>query len=79
MGFRGAALNPVDFARRVTVPTLLVHGSEDERVHLDEVEAIADALAGPHDVVVFTGAGHVGLRAFNPRVWDGAVREFLAR
>lgn len=79
MGFRGAALNPVEFAVHVTVPTLLLSGSKDERVHLDEVEAIAGALAGPHDVVVFTGAGHVGLRAFNPGLWDGAVMEFLAR
>lgn len=79
MGFRGASLNPVDFARHVTVPTLLLHGSKDERVHLDEVESIADALAGPHDIVVFTGAGHVGLRASNPRLWDGAVMEFLSR
>jgi len=78
MGFRGADLNPVEFAANVTVPTLLLSGSKDERVHMDEIQAIAEALGGPHDVVVFTGAGHVGLRAFNPGLWDRAVLGFLA-
>lgn len=77
LGFSGAAMNPVDFAARVHVPTLLLHGSEDERVRVDEVQGVAEALAGPHDLVVFPGAGHVGLRGFDPRLWDRAVLDFL--
>jgi hypothetical protein len=79
LGFDGFAMEPVAFATRVATPTLLLQGTDDPRVHLDEITAIGDALAGPHDVVVFPGAGHVGLYAADPRLWRQAVGDFLGR
>lgn len=79
LGFDGFAMEPVAFATRVAAPTLLLHGTDDPRVHLDEIAAIGDALAGPHDVVVFPGVGHVGLHGADPRLWRQAVRDFLGR
>lgn len=79
LGFNGFAMNPVEFASRVHVPTLLLHGSEDARVRLEEVRAIDAALAGPHALEVFEGAGHIGLYAADPGKWEIAVLGFLDR
>jgi hypothetical protein len=79
MGFDAFSLNPVEYARHVAVPTLLLAGERDPRVHLDEIHAIADALAGPHDLTVFPGAGHVGLFRADPDRWRTAVRAFVDR
>lgn len=76
-GFDGFAHDPVHYARSVSVPTLLLHGEGDPRVHVPEVMAIANALAGPHEVALFPGAGHEGLIAADRARWEGAVRAFL--
>lgn len=79
LGFNGFAMNPVEFASRVSVPTLVLHGSEDARVRLDEVRTIDAALAGPHALEVFEGAGHVGLYAADPARWERVVTAFVER
>ena len=56
VGFNGFRQNPVEYAQTVRVPTLLLIGEQDPRVHVDEVESIASALLGPKQVVVFPGA-----------------------
>jgi hypothetical protein len=76
-GFYGPGYAPVEDAVHVTVPTLLLHGAEDARVHLDEARAIDAALGGPHRLEVFPGVGHVGLRTQDPARWGAAVREWL--
>ncbi len=78
LGFNGFALNPVDYARDVHVPTLLLTGGADPRVHPDEVRAIDAALAGPHELTLFPGAGHVGLQAADAALWDSTIASFLA-
>ncbi len=77
VGFNGFAHNPVEYARRVRVPTLILHGEEDPRVKPEEVQAIADALAGPNEVELFPGAGHVGLIAADRDRWISTVSAWL--
>ena len=79
LGFDGFAMDPVAFAAHVRVPTLLLHGAEDPRVRLDEVESIGAALAGPHELVPFPQAAHVGLYGADPDRWRDAVDSFLDR
>jgi len=45
-------------ARRVRVPTLLLHGAQDRLVPAVQAREIEGALAGPRALVVIDGAGH---------------------
>lgn len=77
-GFNGFRHAPVDYARGVTVPTLLMQGDRDDRVSLAEARAIHAALAGPKQLEVFEGVGHVSLVAARPEQWTRVVSAFLA-
>lgn len=79
LGFNGFAMNPVEFAANIHVPTLLLVGESDPRARPVEVESIRAALDGPAEVVVFPGAGHVGLYAADAEFWHSAVTGFLDR
>lgn len=78
LGYDAFAMNPVESAAQVTVPTLLLDGADDAYVRGDEIRAIDAALQGPHSLVFVPGAKHQGLFAF-PETWVPAVDAFLAR
>lgn len=59
--------------RRVTVPTLVVHGREDP-IPLESSEAVADAIGAR--LVVLENCGHVPYVEQPPSLFD-AMREFL--
>jgi len=77
--FDGFDHNPVDYAARVPVPTLLLHGERDPRVHMNEARGIDDALAGAHRLVVFPDAGHVPLLGADGALWRREVEAWLAQ
>lgn len=55
----GEALDPVRACSRLTTPTLLVHGTDDESVPLAEGRALARAIpSGVGRLVAVEGAGH---------------------
>ncbi|NTW97236.1 MAG: prolyl oligopeptidase family serine peptidase, partial [Oscillochloris sp.] len=58
LGSNPFAHNPVDYAAAVTVPTLLIYGEVDPWVLPAEREALAAALRGPVETVIFPGQGH---------------------
>jgi alpha-beta hydrolase superfamily lysophospholipase len=77
-GFNGYRHNPVDYAKRVRSPTLLMQGDRDERVSMDEARAIFGALPEPKQLKVFDGLGHVSFVKARRQEWLSTVREFLA-
>ncbi len=77
-GFDGFAHNPVDYARAVHCPALFLHGERDLRVSVAQVEAIAAAVQGPRQTVVFPGLGHQSYVAAQARAWKDTVFAFLA-
>jgi len=73
--FNGFELNPVDYAREVQCPALLLQGECDERVGLDHARKIATALGAHGTFDIFAGVGHgipLGSR------WRKDVTEFFA-
>jgi uncharacterized protein len=56
--FRVDEVSPVDAARRIRVPVLLVHGAQDVDTPPDHSRRVLAALAGPKDLVLVEGAGH---------------------
>jgi len=65
--------NPIDYAARVDLPTLMMHGEEDRRVTLQEARSIYEALRGPKRFVAFPKAAHETLAASDPERWKSAV------
>jgi alpha-beta hydrolase superfamily lysophospholipase len=78
-GFDPFAHNPVDYARSVTCPALLLHAANDPRVAVSEAEAICANLAGPKRLHVFAGLGHQSFAAVRPEEWKEEVADFLGR
>jgi pimeloyl-ACP methyl ester carboxylesterase len=70
--------NPVEDAASMTMPTLLLYSERDPWILPAERAALANALRGPVDVVVFPAQGHDGPYVYSDAVrWDAAVRSLL--
>jgi alpha-beta hydrolase superfamily lysophospholipase len=76
-GFNGFAHNPVDYASRVTCPTLILAGERDLRVRPEEARAIAERLGGPKKLAVVPGAGHEVTPTLSEGEWRGLVETML--
>jgi alpha-beta hydrolase superfamily lysophospholipase len=76
-GMNGFAHNPAEYASRVACPTLVLHGDQDFRVHLPEVRAVYDSLAGEKQLEIFPGVGHESCYRTRPDLWREHVTKFL--
>ncbi len=78
-GMNGFSHNPRDYAARVTCPALLMHGADDKRVSVAEVEAVYANLVGEKQLDVFPGVGHEACFRTRPDLWTQQVEAFLER
>jgi len=76
-GFNGFRHNPVDHARSVRCPVLLMQGDQDPRVTREQAQTIFDNLAGEKRLQVFPEVGHQSYLAARPDIWQAVVAEFL--
>jgi hypothetical protein len=76
-GFSGFEHNPVDYARSVKSPVLILHGDQDPFVTVPEVRSIYDNLAGEKQIEIFAGAGHQALFESRAKDWGRLVSAFL--
>ncbi len=79
LGFNGFRHNPVEYARDVTCPVLLMQGARDARVTKPQAESIFQNFRGPKEFVVFPDAGHESYLGADPALWTESVSKFLAR
>lgn len=70
--------NPVEYAQQVDCPTLMLHGTVDDRARLDQAETVFANLSGPKRLVTFEGLGHESYFVPQPDKWCAAVSAFLA-
>lgn len=56
--FQVDAVSPVNAARQITVPVLLIHGAEDRETSPEHSRRIYEALTGPRMLLMVDGAGH---------------------
>lgn len=78
-GYNGFDHNPVAYARRVTCPTLLLHGDRDNRVSCRQIQSIYQNLGGEKYLHIFEGLGHQSFAAPRPEEWKECVADFLHR
>ncbi|HEX2535383.1 MAG TPA: alpha/beta fold hydrolase [Chitinophagaceae bacterium] len=76
-GFNAYRHNPVDYARSITCPVLLLYGAKDEKVTPEETAAIFSRLAGPKSLVTFPLAGHENYLTRYREQWTAAITRFL--
>ena len=76
-GFWGFSYKPTEYAKKVTIPTLLMYGEKDEKVSRKETDNIYNNLSGPKKLVTFSKAGHENYLIDHKEDWVKVVRSFL--
>ena len=77
--YSGFQHNPVEYARSVTCPALVLHGAEDPWVTVNESRQIYENLDGPKQFVLFEKTGHESCFHRDPETWAVNVEAFLNR
>jgi uncharacterized protein len=67
------AVSPLQAARTITAPVLLIHGAEDKETPPAHSQRIFDALGGPRRLMLVPGAGH-NQSLYGPGVWGEIER-----
>jgi pimeloyl-ACP methyl ester carboxylesterase len=78
-GFLVDAVSPMEAARSIRAPVLLIHGAEDRETPPSHSQRIFEALAGPRRLILVPGAGH-NQSLSGPQVWvdiDRWIQESL--
>jgi uncharacterized protein len=77
-GIDGFNHNPVDYARSIHCPVLLLHGELDRRVTVADATRIFESLPGRKQWRVFSSAnGHGSLAVDDVELWQSSVSRFL--
>jgi uncharacterized protein len=78
-GFNGFTHNPVDFARQVKCPTLIMNGKLDPWTSQLEIDGIFNNIKTSKQLVTFDRAGHDLLVSVDRQLWEKSVERFLDR
>jgi alpha-beta hydrolase superfamily lysophospholipase len=76
-GFNGFAYNPVDYAKQVNCPTLLMQGELDKWVTVGEIKELFNNLKGFKELVLVPEIGHYMLVNVVEDQWYYSVDKFL--
>ncbi|MEO0457313.1 MAG: alpha/beta fold hydrolase [Cyanobacteria bacterium P01_A01_bin.114] len=76
-GFNGFAHNPVNYAKGVDCPTLVLHGQHDKWTTQAEIDDIVENLEGQKQLMVFPDAGHQLLITVDKAKWQATIAQFL--
>jgi uncharacterized protein len=72
-------LRPIDRMAKIGAPVLIVNGTQDNHVTIEEARAEFAAAASPKELWAVEGAGHVDLYAFAKAQYERRIGDFLAR
>lgn len=77
-GFNGFAMEPIRFAEKITQPTLLMFGKEDQYISEEEAQSITDAVASDKKTVhFFEKSIHESYLLKHPNEWRQVISTFL--
>jgi uncharacterized protein len=76
-GFNGFAHRPVEYARAVNCPALVLDGERDAWVLPDEARSVAAAMGGPAECHIFRQGGHAGYWSDVPEEYRQVVSAWL--
>jgi pimeloyl-ACP methyl ester carboxylesterase len=78
-GFWAFSHNPADYAKQVNCPLMLIYGAQDDRVTLEEIEAIQNNLKGESKLAIYPNAGHVNFLEEYRNQWTNDVLAFAGK
>jgi alpha-beta hydrolase superfamily lysophospholipase len=78
-GFNAFDHNPMDYAREIDCPTLILLGDQDPRVRVEDGTRVHENLSGGRKLEIFEGAGHGACLKTDPKKWNDVVAELLSR
>ncbi|MES2200773.1 MAG: alpha/beta fold hydrolase [candidate division FCPU426 bacterium] len=76
-GYNAFAVDPAQWAKGISVPCLVMVGTADNRVSVEETKRIFESLAGPKRLALIPGAGHAELYDHFREPWRESVLVFL--
>jgi alpha-beta hydrolase superfamily lysophospholipase len=76
-GLEGFSHEPVEYARDVHFPVLLLAGEKDPTISIDQTRELEANLGGPKELVTFAEGRHEGYLGRDPGRWREAVSRFL--
>lgn len=76
-GFWAFSHVPIEYAKAITVPTLLMYGEKDKNVTRQEIDTIYNNLAGDKILVTFPKVGHNDYLSFAKDDWITTTKSFL--
>lgn len=76
-GFNAFSHNPVEYARKVKSPALVLHGGKDSRVSLQQAKQVFQSLAGQKRFISYPDTGHQLIVKRNRDKWKKDVSKFL--
>jgi len=75
--FNAFSHNPVEYARHINCPTLLLYGQKDEMVSMEEINGIFANLQGPKTLKTYPLAGHENYLGHYKKEWTSDVEGFV--
>lgn len=76
-GFNAFSHKPIEYAKKIKIPTLLMRGQNDKRVSSEETNQIFENLAGEKELVILQNAGHENYLHNEAENWKKSVFNFL--
>ena len=76
-GFWAFGHNPIEYAKGIQCPTLLLYGVMDKKFSKAETEEMFSNLRGKKELIVYPNAGHENLLNKHQREWRQDVKIFL--
>lgn len=79
LGVSSSELRPIDFMAKIEAPVLIANGDIDRHTPIAQARQLFDTADTPKQWVVFKGAAHNDLLAFNAKHYENEVLPFLDR
>ncbi len=76
-GYNLKDASAIDVVAKSRIPTLFIHGSEDDMISVQMSQDLYDAAGGPKELLIVEGAGHAQAQDKDPEAYYGAIAAFL--
>ena len=77
LGFNPYRHNPVEYAKDINVPALLLYGKEDDRIPIRSIEEIYENIEGHKKLGILENSGHEVYLNNDAEDWNTLIDDFL--
>ena len=70
-------MNPVELAKQIKVPCFFIHCKNDDKVSVEAVKSVYDAVDAPKQLWLTNGRWHFDSYFYNPEQYEHHVRTFI--